>query len=766
MDAQHPHSPGALYAALRGQPLDARAWTALVRVYIARGAAWQARYAAHMAARLDASMGAEMDKALAARPDLLGVPDAQQVLARRDHPRAQEFLDALERDHARAQGDGDWLNALYRCRLYEMTGRPAQAAQALNEASRLEVIPGESAHWAGVWALQAGDAALAADLLRQPAGRSPPRYGSKMYLGLALFAQGQAAQAELAFQEAAQSPSPQFLDLLATKVLPLNYWQEAIAIRRRITELQPAKVSAWVDLALLQVESWKMSDAQQTLERARMLAPGDPSLATAARRIGGRTLDPDDAFQYALAEYQKESPLSRMASVVTMSGLYASDISAADLQALHRRMAAPIEADMGASATPPASFAQRLDPARRLRIGYITSDLFRQHPVNLFMLPVLERHDRARHDIHIFYTGNIRDEYTRRARAAATRWHDADTWSDEELRERILAEEIDILIDLSGHTSGHRLGVMVMRSAPVQVSYLGYPHSTGLSAVDWLIGDPVVSPFEHAALYTEGLAQLPHSVFCWAPVDPYPLPKPRPAEAPLVLGSFNNAIKMGRKTFALWSRVLHALPQATLLIKAPGGDDALLQERLRKGFAAQGVDAARIVFRGPSALEDMMAEYGDMDIALDPLPYNGGTTSLQALWMGVPLVTRSGGNFVGRMSSSFLKTLGQEGWVAEDDDAFVRIVCELAAHIATVRQGREAQRRRMMDSPLCDIGRFTADLENLYAGMWAAACSPDKPLSPWLRRPDAAGAVSACAAIPAPSPATTLCGPHTESARA
>ncbi|MDP1968556.1 MAG: hypothetical protein Q8K31_05150 [Burkholderiaceae bacterium] len=747
-------NPGALYAALRSQPLDARAWAALARIYIARGAAWQARYATQMVIRLDASLGADASAAMAARPDLLEVPVVQQVLARRDHPQAQDFLDALERDHARAQGDGDWLNALYRCRLYEMTGRPAQAAQALNEASRLEVIPGESAHWVGVWTLQAGDAARAVDVLRALAERRPPRYGSKMYLGLALFALGQTAQAELAFQEAAQSPSPQFLDLLASKVLPLNYWQEAISIRRRITELQPDKVSAWADLAMLQAESWKLSDAQQTLERARMLAPGDPQLATAARRITGRVRDPDEAFQYVLYEYQKALPLSRMTSVVAMSGLYASDISAEELQALHRRLAVPIEADLGASATPYAHFEQRLDLARRLRIGYITSDLFRQHPVNLFMLPVLERHDRARHDIHIFYTGHFCDEYTRRARAAAARWHDAETWADNELRERILAEEIDILVDLSGHTSGHRLGVMVLRAAPVQVSYLGYPHSTGLSAVDWLIGDPVVSPFGHAALYTEGLALLPHSVFCWAPVDPYPVPPPRPADAPLVLGSFNNAIKLGRKTFALWSRVLHALPQATLLIKAPGGDDPLLQERLRKGFAAQGVDAARIVFRGPSALEDMMAEYGDMDIALDPLPYNGGTTSLQALWMGVPLVTRCGDNFVGRMSSSFLKTLGQDGWVAEDDDAFVRIVCELAADIATVRQGREAQRRRMMASPLCDIGRFTADLEKLYADMWSAAASPDKPLSPWLRRPEAA------------THTATLCGPRAESAQA
>jgi len=228
---------------------------------------------------------------------------------------------------------------------------------------------------------------------------------------------------------------------------------------------------------------------------------------------------------------------------------------------LHRSLCAPIEAAM----VPQTVFARARSSGERLRIGYVTGDLHRQHPVNIFMLPVLLRHDRARFDVHVYYTGTLFDEYTRQAQACTDHWCEAAALHDATLHRAIVADVIDILIDLAGH----RLGVFALRAAPVQATFLGYPHSTGLSRIDWLIGDATVSPAEHAHLFSEGIAQMPGSVFCWAPVDDYPLPAPRPANAPLVLGSFNNAMKLSPTTIALWSRVLRALPESQLLLKAP-----------------------------------------------------------------------------------------------------------------------------------------------------------------------------------------------------
>ena len=300
---------------------------------------------------------------------------------------------------------------------------------------------------------------------------------------------------------------------------------------------------------------------------------------------------------------------------------------------------------------------------------------------------------------------------------------DADTMR-EDLAE-IVRDAVDVLVDLGGHTSSQRLGVFAMGAAPVQATYLGYPHSTGLAFMDWLIGDQTVSPAEHAHLFSEGIAQLPGCVFCWAPVDDYPLPAARPANSPPVFGSFNNSIKIGPRTVALWSRVLQAVPDSQLLLKAPALKDASVQRAFVEMFQAQGIAPQRLLLRGPGGLAQMMQEYGDIDIALDPAPYNGGTTSLQALWMGLPLVTLQGSNFAGRMGASFMRALGRPEWVARDADGYVAIASKLAESCAALRAGRAELRRQMHASPLCDIRAHTRQLEALFDKMWQLHCAGD-----------------------------------------
>jgi predicted O-linked N-acetylglucosamine transferase (SPINDLY family) len=302
-------------------------------------------------------------------------------------------------------------------------------------------------------------------------------------------------------------------------------------------------------------------------------------------------------------------------------------------------------------------------------------------------------------------------------RLISTFWREAAKMDDNALRSMILDDSVDVLVDLAGHTSSHRLGVFAMRAAPVQVTFLGYPHSTGLSTIDWIIGDPTVTPAEHSALFSEGIAQLPNSVFCWASVDDYPLPPPRAAGLPPVFGSFNNVMKISPRTVALWARVLKTVPEAQLLLKAPSFREPAVQARFADLFAKNGIARERLIMRGPTGLADMMQEYGDIDIALDTWPYNGGTTSLQALWMGTPLVSLAGGNFVSRMGASFLKSMGRAEWAAYTEDEYVNKAVGLAKTCDELRKSRQSFRSAMEASPLCDIRTYTSDLENLFRQM-------------------------------------------------
>jgi predicted O-linked N-acetylglucosamine transferase (SPINDLY family) len=621
---------------------------------------------------------------------------------------------------------GDWLSWLYAARLAD--GQPPASAtalaRALAQAEALEPIAGESRHWLGLWRLQGGDSAGAVEALAPLADGQPPRYGSLLQLGLALLRNGNRPAAEAAFSRASASPNPAFLRLLAQRVYEHNYWQEAIAVLQRALSLVPDDLASLTALARLHWEVYQLEEAETLCQRILALDPANPEVPYLLNALPGRRGDARAHLAAVEAHYASlDNPSSRLASSIAMASLYVDDRTPEQIAALHRQLCAPIEAAL--AATPNRNASRDPDdpdrdanPDRPLRLGLVSGDFHRQHPVNLFMLPLLERLDRQQFPVWVFHTGSMHDEYTARARRAASHWIEAAQLDDTALQQRIRSERIDILIDLAGHTSSHRLGVFALGAAPVQASFLGYPHSTGLSSIDWLIGDPIVSPAEHAPLFSEGIAQLPGSVFCWSPVDDYPLPPPRPADAPLVLGSFNNIMKLSPRTIALWASLLHDLPDATLLLKAPSLGDASVIQRFSGLFAAAGIDPERLAFEGPSELGEMMQRYGAIDIALDPTPYNGGTTTLQALWMGVPVISLMGGNFVSRMGASFLTALGRPEWIAADDDHYRTIARELAAQVPTLRQGRAAQRQAMLRSSLSNLEHYSAGFQTLLRQMW------------------------------------------------
>jgi predicted O-linked N-acetylglucosamine transferase (SPINDLY family) len=322
----------------------------------------------------------------------------------------------------------------------------------------------------------------------------------------------------------------------------------------------------------------------------------------------------------------------------------------------------------------------------------------------------------------MYFTGVSYDEQTQLAKRRVARWVEATSWNDSQLSRRIEEDGIDILLDLSGHTSMQRMSLFGHRAAPVQATFLGYPGSTGVPNIDWLIADKVVAPEGSEGLFSERLMRLPHSVFCFAPETDYPYPDYGQAHAqrPLTFGSFNNVPKLTPHTVKLWAAVLHEVPDSRLLLKAPSFKDEGAIEAFAQRFQTEGIARERLEFRGPVGLTDMMAEYADVDIAVDTVPYNGGTTSLQALWMGVPVVVKAGGNFVSRMGASFMSAAGLNDWVAETDADYVRIASSMARDRQALLTLKRGLRERLQAAPAWDIDQYTRDFEAALRQMWLA----------------------------------------------
>lgn len=541
------------------------------------------------------------------------------------------------------------------------------------------------------------------------------RHGSMMVLGLALLAEGNDAAADKALLRAAASTNPGFLQLMANRVLQYNCWQLSLGLLHRCIELAPDNADRWLDLARLQAQLSQTGDALKSVEEALRLAPEHPAARALQQHLKANLGGAAEKLSHLLAQFERSNDAERvrLASSAAMASLYCDHLSAEEVVALHKLLMQPLE-----DRTTAPLMDKRLSRAgRRLRIGYVSGDLHHQHPVNLLMLPILQHHDHERVEIVIYHSGQMIDRCTHAAKACADKWHDVANWTDEVLYETIRNDGIDILVDLAGHTGTHRLDVFLRRAAPVQVSFMGYPHSTGLSAMDWMIADNIVAPPEHQHLFSERLARLP-VVFCWAAVDDYPIPPARAHDAPVVFGSFNNIDKVSMRTIQLWARVLTAVPDSRLLLKSAALADAPVRERLIVQFAKEGITADRLEFRGPSGLSDMMAEYGDVDIALDSTPYNGGATTMQALWMGVPVISLRGDNFVGRMGASLLTAMGRQHWVAEDADMYVQNARDLVAEVSKLRRERSVIREDLQRSPLGDIKAYTRALEGIYERIW------------------------------------------------
>ncbi|MBK5969458.1 MULTISPECIES: tetratricopeptide repeat protein [Thiorhodovibrio] len=491
----------------------------------------------------------------------------------------------------------------------------------------------------------------------------------------------------------------------------LQAYDQALALKPDFAEAHSNRGTALYDLG-------RLEEALQAYDQALALKP-DYAEAHFNR---GNALKDLGRLEEALGAYEQALRLKPEYAEATSNRLfllhYHEGDRAFELLAQERRIA---QMQRSRPVEPQMSFS-RPNTGRRLRVGYV-SGYFYHHAVGFFVQDLFTQHDRTRIELSA-YSGTHRvDAVTNRIRDAVDHWQTFVGLTDEAAAARIRADEIDVLIDLSGHNSHNRLGVFAQRAAPVQAHYLGFPGSTYLPEMDYWIGDDLLTPAWVAEHYLEQLWPLPRVWVAYHGTEQAPKPAWCPRDdGVLWLGSFNNLIKITPTTIASWARVLHALPEAKLLLKTNELADASNRERVLRAFSGQGIAGERIELQDRQATPSWsahMAYYDRLDIALDPIgPVCGGTTTCDALWMGVPVVTKLGDRMGSRMSASMLTALGREEWIATDDEGSIAKVVALARDVEGRRQIRLTQREQMRQSPLCDARGLATALEDAYEAMY------------------------------------------------
>jgi predicted O-linked N-acetylglucosamine transferase (SPINDLY family) len=530
----------------------------------------------------------------------------------------------------------------------------------------------------------------------------------------------------------------------------LGQYDQAVFYARRASELLPNEPDLRVRLGQVLAMAGRYAEALPHLERAVRDAPHSAEarsslmgvLAGQSRfsdavdvgRAGLPSTDPNliaflanallnaSRIEECVALY-RDTVQHHPSNTLLLSNLanamnYMPGVSPEEVFEVHRAFGCALE--RAVSPLPPANCAPQ--GSRPLRVGVLSPDL-RRHSVAFFVEPWFAHHDPTRVELWVYSTSPVEDEMTRRLKPLVKSWRSEPGTSDRDLAMRMRQDKIDVLVELSGHTVGARLGVLAHRAAPVQVTYLGYPHTTGLTRVDARFVDSITDPSPHAdAFATERLVRLDRCFLCFSP----PSPSPDVSRGPLqrgeaiTFGSFNTAQKINTPLIELWARVLHRVPRSRLLLKATNFADPRLRSDLTSRFEACGIDPARLELLPPTVeTTDHLAAYARIDIALDPFPYHGTTTTCEALWMGVPVVTLAGPTHASRVGASLLTQVGLSDLCASTPEQYIEIASTLASDANRLAPWRTNLRDRMRASALCDgpgfAARITACFERLAA---------------------------------------------------
>lgn len=528
-------------------------------------------------------------------------------------------------------------------------------------------------------ALRHPDAIKVADMATRMASDNPETWRS---YGDVLLLFGASEDALAAYRKAEELASGCLNDSnnFGLALLRTGYYQEAIEFIERAVQTRPDAVDTWAELGLTQLQGGEVAEAVANLRHSTEL-------------LG------ENEFIH---------------SNLLLGMCYSPEYSPADLLEEAQRWSAryaPIGGEL-----PAAPVRNRT----RRRIGFLSAD-YHEHPAGLLYEALFPLLDRSRFEVIAYSTKEFSDEVTRCIQASVDGWAVVHGDTDDELAARIRADEIDILIDLQGHTPGHRLKALRRRPAPVQATWLGYFGTTGMTQMDFILADRCVLPEEHEVFFTERPARTEGCLYVFQPPK-LAIPvgaSPVSANGFVTFGCFNNVAKISAETIALWGDVLRAVPDARMVLNRWPLDSERARAKYAALFAAQGIDPSRIDFRATKGREKYLRSYHDVDLMLDTTPFGGGTTTSEALWMGVPVVALSSDRFPGRMSESILRAVGLPELVSADPADYVRRAIALAGDLPRLAAYRETLRGRVEGSPLCDVPGYARQMESVFDWMWA-----------------------------------------------
>jgi predicted O-linked N-acetylglucosamine transferase (SPINDLY family) len=692
------------------------------------------------------------ERALECRPDyvstLNNLGSVWQELGRHD-----EAAICFRRAQQVAPDEADaWMNL---GNLEQAEGQTEAAITCYREALRIEPRSVLALHNLAV-ALEkqgAGEESLAC--FQQAISLEPRSADRHFYLATAFHARQDWARAEAAYREALRL-DPAHVKSLANLGSVLQHQgrlDESLAVLNRALELDPTLAQAHLNRANLYKAQKRYVEARMGYERAVELRPDfaeaynnlavlftdtdDPDASIRCCRKG-LEFQPESASLYAnlstalqnLAEADEAIACGRKAVELRPDGvgehtnlLYKLNFHPGYTQAQifeeHLEWARRHAEPLTRQAHP---HTNDRSPQRRLRVGYV-SPYFRDHAVNFFSEPLITAHQHPDFEIVCYSDVHFEDDATRRLRTAVDEWRDVGRLTDDALAVQIREDRIDILVDLTGHIAGNRLLTFARKPAPVQVTYLGYQNTTGMSAMDYRLSDAWADPPGWTDEYhTEKLVRLPRAFFCYRPDDVSPQVGPLPAlgSGRVTFGAFNNFAKASAAAVEAWLDILAQTPNSRLLLLARGG--GRIEDRLSRMAGERGVDPARIEYCTKRPRPAYLELVRQADIALDPFPFNGHTTTCDAIWMGVPVVMLAGQSYATRFGGSVLLNVGLEHFIADSPAAYVEAAVRLASNLSELAELRESLRPTMQASPLLDATGFTRNLEAAYRNMWRAWC--------------------------------------------
>ncbi|MEO8558919.1 MAG: tetratricopeptide repeat protein [Rhodospirillales bacterium] len=572
--------------------------------------------------------------------------------------------------------------------------------------------------------LKSGRNAEAATLLENAVAKAPTHAGALALLGQSTVAENPSLAAGL-LQRAVElgHRSVQTYVALGDALLESKNRFKAREAFDEALRLDPRNIPALTGLAHILMILEQSERALELLRRAASIEPANEAVKAALLDALDLLWRLDEAVVVAGGRALQDTDFgSWLCRYANMSASF----SAERIFDAHRhwglRFADPLLVNQ-------PSFANDRQPQRPLRVGYVSGDL-RRHSVAAFLQPLLQHHDRDAVGIYL-YSNNKRtkDGVTEQLRGLAQEWRDIEKLDDDAVLATIRADAIDVLVDLSGHTGGHRLPVFARRAAPVQMTYLGYIDTTGIQAMDYRISDALADPVGITdPFHTEKLLRLAGGYLCYQPlpVPIEPAPPPSIERGFVTFGSANSIAKVTHEVLALWARIMQAVPGSRLLLKDSRLDMSVVRQQVAAYLGSQGIAADRLDLRVRTATDlAHLQTYNDIDIALDPFPYNGVTTTCEALWMGVPVIALAGSRSASRQGVDILTRVGAGELIAADRDEYVAIATALAQNPSRLAEWRSSLRRRLLESPLCDGARLAREIEAAYRLAWQRWCHED-----------------------------------------